>query len=343
MVEMACYGAVARDTMLMTNDYINTCPPLQKLFRVLMSAGDEQNQDNLKMAYWAMEIEQYNGGTKKNRLTFGRAINYGEHFTLLNNHMRAADSNNNTRQNSHDLYTTHIGFAPTCNNDDHVDLPQLHKRREVVTVAEHWYSMPQDWTRKKGPKNTFIFPTCTYKLHTGLSDVVGTLVGRTDGETIDCQKCFDRDGSCYQITQVKNPEKTLMPLFLEFDITPDLNMPAQRSIKIGHTQYILMAVVFHGNNHYKCNVLLDFQWYHYDGMGMTSIPHDTHKNYPKLARMSRIVRPHTFMTPPEDNSQFKPTSYRYMRKQMDSMSPQPIQTDTIPTDYQFNNMKRLMS
>ena len=315
-----------------------------KLIRVLLTAGDTDNQDTTKMAYWAMEIETYHKGSARYRRTIGQPICYQNHYQLLNTHMNL-DANKPIAgaSHDHDLYTTHIGFAPSCSNEDHVDMPKIHKPRNVITVAEHWYSMPQDWTRIRGPNNTFSFPTCTCMVHKNLADVAGTLVGRTDGETIDCRTCYAHDKSCYQVTQIKHPDTTLLPLFLEFEIDPVLTLPAEKQIIVGSTKYTLMGVVFHGDNHYICNVLMDNLWYHYDGMGMKSISVDETKPWPKVPRMSRIVKPNTFMTPPEKRTNFRPVSYRYMRKEKKSLGHEAVDVERIPTDYQFDNMKRLMS
>ena len=344
MIELACFSQVAQTTSLLTNRYVENSPALMKLVRVLLTAGDNNTQDNAKMAYWAMEIEDYHNGTNRYRRTFGQPICYQNHYQLLNTQMGNEEGNNEPGDPvQHDLFTTHIGFAPACSNEEHVDVPKILKPRNVVTVSEHWYSMPQDWTRVRGPNKTFTFPTCAYVVHKSLADVAGTLIGRTDGETIDCKACYNKDKSCYQITQIKHPETTLLPLFLEFEVDTQLTVPAQRLIKIGSTLYTLMGVVFHGNNHYICNVFLDTMWYHYDGMGLKSIAANAERGWPSAPRMTRISSPNTFMTPPEKRQGFKPVSYRYMRKHVTSLGHQQVQADLIPTDYQFDNMKRLMS
>ena len=343
MVELACFGAITRDTLLLTNSFISESPALAKLIQVLLSAGDTNTQDQLKMGYWAMEIETYHHGTTRARKSFRTPIQYGDHGHLLNAHMNKDMSEVVGDHTTHDLYTTHISFAPTCSNPTHTNLATYHKKRESITIAEHWYSMPQDWTRVREPNNKFSFPNCTYKKHTNVGDVMGTLVGRTDGETTDCKTCFEVDRSCYQLTHYKNPNDTVVPLFLEFDIDPALTMPAEKIMTVGNDKYILMGVVFGDGNHFKCNVLMDKMWYHYDDLGMNTLKQDENKNRPAVPRMTRLARETSHMTPPELDMKYKPISFRYMRMTVEYLGLQAVCSTTIPRDLQFNNMSRLMS
>ena len=58
MVELSFFCALATETKLLTDDVVLQSPALVKLFKVLLAVGTK-NQDTYKMAYWAMEIEEY--------------------------------------------------------------------------------------------------------------------------------------------------------------------------------------------------------------------------------------------------------------------------------------------
>ena len=342
MIELSCYGYLAKETLLLTNTFLKKSPALMKLMKVL-TISDTDEQDQMKMAYWAMEIETYQGGSHEHRKGFGKPHQYGEHHQLLNANMRTDVATLSEGTTSHDLYTTNVGFAPACSNPTHGALAKVHKRRDIVTVAEHWYSMPQDWTRVRRSDNQFTFPTCTYKVHKHLGDVVGTLLGRTDGETTECPVCYAVDQSSYQVTMVKDPTTSTIPLFLEFEICPTLTMRAHGKITVGDDEYTLMGVVFVNGSHFKCNVRMSDGWYHYDDLGMRTLKqHHAHKG-PATPRFVRVSTPNSYMTPPENDFDYSPVSYRYMRKTFRSLSQHAVTAHLLPSDLQFNNMSRLMS
>jgi hypothetical protein len=345
MLELSCFGAIAQNTLLLTNSFIAESPSLSKLFRVLLSAGDTDEQDRLKMAYWAMEIEDYHGGAPKFRKTFGLPIQYGEHSMLLDAYMRKDVPGQAGEVNSHDLLNTYVGLTPVCTNPAHSNIAPIHKRRQVLTIAEHWYSMPHDWTRVRLPNNEWRYPTCTYIPHKNFADVVGSILGRTDGETIECKSCFANTKKTYQITFQKNPAVTLLPLFLDFEMDPSLSLSAERILVVGDTRYILMGVVFGNGSHFKCNVYFKKTWYHYDSCGQRSKTQTDNDRMPTLPRMTRISMIHhtSYMTPPEANKEYHAISFRYIRKQIDTLGLEAVDGSGLPLDLQFNNMSRLNS
>jgi hypothetical protein len=345
MLELSCFGVIAHNTLLLTNSFIAQSPSLSKLFQVLLSAGDTSEQDRLKMAYWAMEIEDYHGGAPQFRRTFEHPIQYGEHSMLLDAHMRKDVPGQPGKMNSHDLLNTYVGLTPVCTNPTHSNITPIHKRRLVLTIAEHWYSMPQDWTRVRLPNNEWLYPTCTYKPHRNFADVVGSALGRTDGETIECKSCFAKHGKTFQITFQKNPAVTLLPLFLDFEMDPSLCLLAEQFLVIGDTKYILMGVVFGNGSHFTCNVKFQNIWYHYNSCGQLSKHQTICDRRPTLPRMTRITMNHptNYMTPPEGDKTYHAISFRYIRKIIDTLGLQPVDGTDLPRDLQFDNMSRLNS
>ena len=334
MVELSSFEAVARVTGLLTDDMIQSSPALTKLFKVLLSAGTP-DQDVLKMSYWVMEIESYRSGSAIARKQFKCSVEYHSHAALFASALRY--------EHGPDLSNIHVGYEPTCNNPDHQGLDKMTRKQDYVRVDEHWYSMPDDWTRTKDADGRWHTDTCTYKLHKSLGDVLESLIGRTDGETTECVSCFKSQKlRSYQITHKKDPGGSRLPLFLLFQTDPGHKVVANETIKVGDAHYSLKAVVFGNGTHYKCNVVLNRKWFNYDGMGMRSKKQHLSLDFPRVPRLARISAPDTFMTPPERTKDYNAIAYKYVRTAPGVMGPMDIANiDSIASDTQFNNMSRL--
>jgi hypothetical protein len=342
MVELAFFGSLVHNSQgsqnLLTDDVVLKCPALSKLFAVLLSAGTK-TQDALKMAYWAYEIEEYFGGSSTARSTFGKCAGYDQHGDYMASAL--------LERNNVDLRATYVGFQPVCNNPEKHAIDPIQKKSVTVTAIDNWYTLPDDWTRQKGTDGRWRSSCCHFTKHAGLGDVMGSLLGRTDGETTDCPKCAAESQKCYQITWMKEPEKAKLPLALEFAVDPNQLVQAEAQINVGGLQYTLLAVVFGDGNHFTCNVLLHEYWFHYDGLGFHCRvdPDQTAKGaagkYPAIPRM---VRAQDHMTPPPPGDGFSPVVYRYIRCDATHLGPVSAPDPSkIPTHFQFNNMWRLMN
>jgi hypothetical protein len=283
------------------------------------------------MAYWVMEIEEYQGGTRKARKEFKNVVDYHIH------------EDNMAREMNHEgvmkLSTLLIGLNPTCSNPNHTDMRVMQRHKRVISVDDFWYTLPDDWNRKSIGKGRWKMDQSYQVAHRNLSDVLGSLIGRSDGETTNCKICSEREpGSTYQIHWQKDPRFTLLPLALNFVVDPHQTVPAEEVISFGGENYTLMSVVFGNGAHFKCNVLFRKTWFHYDGMGITN------DNGPK-ERMVRIDTRDTtdHMTPPAPAEGYNPIAYKYIRtdpKTLDSVIIKDL--ESVPSDKQFNNMWRLL-
>jgi len=167
MVELSFFSALAVETKLLTDDVVLQSPALVKLFKVLLAVGTK-NQDIYKMAYWAMEIEEYEGGSPTARRSFGRCLDYMCHASFLNSSLRETCNL--------DLGGTHIGLAPSCTNPQHPVPPIIVRFAGpgmVDKVAGQWYSLPDEWNRTKDANQKWHMNTCHSHPHPCMADVLG--------------------------------------------------------------------------------------------------------------------------------------------------------------------------
>jgi hypothetical protein len=330
MVELSFFGRLASfaDTPLI-DSLLDTSPALSKLFKVLSAAGTD-NQDALKMAYWAMEIESYLGGTRAARTSFGQFSDYQKHGELMHIHERS-----NAKL---DITSTYIGMRKTCSNPNHDITTSDLKRIPQVTTEDCWFAMPDDWSRTQDAAGRWRTEQVSQVHNTGLGDVVETLLGRSDGETTNCTTCCQtQPGTCFQESSEKIPKNALLPISLEFNVDPDSSVPVERELCIGGLGYTLLAVVFGNGMHFKCNIVLCDVWYHYDDLGL--VINNSMTNH----FLVRITAPSTFLTPPPLELGFKPIVYRYIRHDISTITPLLLSTpDVIHTGLQFNSMWRLL-
>jgi hypothetical protein len=179
-----------------------------------------------------------------------------------------------------------------------------------------------------------------------LEGCVGSVLGRSDGETTTCPECATNEpGSNYQVRTMKQPQHASLPLTIKFVVDPGQTIGAEPELCIGGHTYKFMSVVFGNGVHFKCNVVLNDTWYHYDGMGMPSLEQDA-SDFPLIPRMARIDRNlDTHMTPPPPASGYTPISYRYVRKNAGHLQPVEIhdsEVEFIPQEQQFTSMWRLL-
>ena len=334
MVELSFFSTLTSETNLLTDDIVLQSETLTKLFKVLLGVGSN-DQDVFKMAYWAMEIEVYEGGSSNARLNFRKQVDYMRHPSYFT-----------SRLNDHcnlDLAGTTIGHAPQCNNPNHVPKPMTKKAGTGLgmNVRENWYSLPDAWNRTQDIDKKWHISKIHFHAHKSMQDVMGTLLGRTDGETTECSECFKNTGGSYQITWHKDPSLSLLPLSLEFELDPSLKVHAEELLTIGGIEYRLLAVVFGDGNHFKCNVNLGNKWYHYDCTGiLTRSLLNPSDSVPVPLIMPFGDR---YMEPPRPVGDYKPIAYRYLRKNATTLDPTPMtDVSSLPSDLQFNNMWRLL-
>jgi hypothetical protein len=238
MSELAFYTHLASSTTLLTDAFVTQAPEVSKLFRVLLAMGTPE-QDTVKMAYWAMEIEEYELGSPEARRSFGKSMSYWRHgdfvYSGLRNHQQV------------DISMTTIGYKPTCTNPAH-DATEVVTRKTPTglgtNVSRWWYSLPDAWNRTKDAQNKWHTTTCHHHIHSNMADILGTLLARTDGETTDCKQCYMHDLSMFQTTWNKSPGSARLPISLEFELDPKLQIPAEAQFTIGEIEYKLICVVF---------------------------------------------------------------------------------------------------
>jgi hypothetical protein len=289
------------------------------------------------MAYWAMEIESYLGGTRAARASFEAFSDYQKHGELMHTQERS-DANL-------DITSTYIGMKKTCSNPNHINTDINHKRIPQVTTEDFWFAMPDDWSRTKDAAGRWQTEQVSQVHNTGLGDVVETLLGLSDGETSNCPACSKaQPGTCFQESCNKIPNNALLPISLEFNVDPNSSVPVEPELCIGGLGYTLLAVVFGNGKHFKCNIVLGAQWYHYDDIGMdTNGLHQPNSNTPKRHRLVRIAEPCTFLTPPSPALGYKPIAYRYTRHDNTTINPLHLSNPgVIHTGLQFNSMWRLL-
>ena len=138
----------------------------------------------------------------------------------------------------------------------------------------------------------------------------------------------------YQITWNKAPDHSRLPISLDFEVDPQLQFST------GGIEYTLLAVVFGNSKHYTCNVKLDHDWYHYDGLQIHTCAID---DRPALPMMIPITKGNHMTPPPTPDVGYTPTAYRYMRTKSTSLALTPL-TDvpSLQSERQFGSMWRLV-
>ena len=342
MVELSFFGRLIgspnnSNNSLLTDDIVLNSPALKKLFKVLLMAGSDR-QDKLKMWYWAMEIEEYMGGSTSARSSFASVNDYSRHGDFFASSLR--DHNNL------DLRSVQIGLQPICNNPTHIDIPTTSKALRTITAVDNWYTIPDDWARQKDANGRWYTTRSHARPHANISDVMETVLGRTEGETTECTECASKLHKSFQITLQKTPSLSTLPLALEINVDPDQLVLAEPFFNIGGTKYTLLSVVFGNGAHFTCNVMLRGLWYHYDGLGMPSRQDDSRGTYDNgMPDMPVLVRAYEYMQAPPSESEddeYRAIAYRYFREGGKMLQPSPIEKPhVLPTDLQFNSMWRL--
>ena len=110
--------------------------------------------------------------------------------------------------------------------------------------------------------------------HTGMRDVLVSLLVRSDRKILRCNDCLESDAGTHFFQCTKVPSRCRLPpvLRLSFDLSVDHNegkeVPAEEEFELGGHTYTLLAIVFGGQNHFNCRVRLNNVWYEYDAMGV---------------------------------------------------------------------------
>jgi hypothetical protein len=329
VVQLSFFGAlVGTCPDVLSDAAVAATPAMSRLIKVLAVAG-QKNQDKLKMAYWAMEIEEYRGGTRKVRRTFRQPDVYQGHADWMKSSCKSTSGL--------DLVSVTIGLRQVCGNKKHTRTQKRTRSLTSVPVDDYWYSLPDSWGGRV-IEGRWSFNNSSKMAHTSMSDVMHTLLGRSDGETMECKICTkDEPQSVYQATWNKDVREARMPVCLELEVDPGQTIPANDKLDVGGLEYTLLSVVFANGGHFNCNVMLDGRWYHYDGLGMVLEDGTTHL----LRRIDSMKD--NYMTPPQGEGQYTPISYRYMRMENTTLSPVKLPDQgSVPTDVQFNNMWRLL-
>jgi hypothetical protein len=210
------------------------------------------------------------------------------------------------------------------------------------TVGAKWYSLPDAWNPSMDANRKWHTSTCHAHDHTCMADIMNTLLGRSDGETTNCRKCNAGTGMMFQLTWTKTPQYSSLPLSLELELDPTLDIPAELEFEVGGIRYILVGVVFGNTGHFTANIVLSNAWWHYDGIQLVACAMD---DLPAIPLFTLIKEGDDHMTPPPCNGQspYKPIAYRYMRTGASSLAPLQVLTcEDVPRDRQFNNMWRLV-
>ena len=207
-------------------------------------------------------------------------------------------------------------------------------------IAGQWFSLPDEWNRTKDANQKWHVNTCHSHPHKCMADILGTILGRTNGDSTECKRCWENKSGMYQITWNKAPELSRLPISLEFELDPQLNIPAELEFTIGGIEYTLLAVVFGNSTHFMCNVKLEDRWYHYDGIQITGCQID---DLPATPLFRQILKGNHMTPPPTSDVGYTPTAYRYMRTKSNSLAPV-LLTDvpSLPTERQFGSMWRLV-
>lgn len=334
MVELSFFGYLANtDSPCLTDDVVLNTPALARLFKVLFDVGTK-TQDVSKMAYWIMEIEQYQGGGKKVRKEFKTSLDYHRHEEFVNRELH--------KDNNLNLSYINLAMTAICDNPSHGD-SHVFKHIPHVPVDDFWYTYPDEWTRTKDAHGKWQTNQCHARKHENLTAVMETFVGRSDGETTDCKKC-GKEGFSFQVHWNKEPDMTRLPVSLKFIVDPHQTVPAELVLEVCGVFYTLLSVVFGDGRHFKCNIVLNELWYHYDSLGFPE-KRQKNDNYPTVPRLVRIEPSNNHMTPPHPATKYKPIAYRYVRRNastLDTVTLDDALVEDFPRELQFNSMWRLL-
>jgi hypothetical protein len=362
MEELALYGYLAAQPLVtspLTDNVVMTNLPLQRLLRVLLQAGNTDHQDVAKKAYWIKEIEDYELGTQHARKGFNSTADYHRHGDLLGQQMGLNPGVNFNK--------VVMKLISSCTNPLHTLQTTRTKRIPVIEVSEFWYSLPDEWAFTRGEDDRVKSNTSHQVAHEHFGDLMHTVIGRPDGETSDCSTCRKKEATnSFQITWTKDVHSVLLPLSLSFGVDTHQILVPEETMLVGGVQYVLLSVVFGNGAHFYSNVKLGHQWFHYDGLGVSSAigtrtrakkvqgePGEAggglgrqERGTSGIHRLIRIPPGSTFLTPhaqTQAHTPYKPVSYRYVRTDPTTMDPVPLKDPSeVPTDLQFNDMWRLL-
>ena len=252
---------------------------------VLLTLGTAK-QDTMKEAYWLMEIEDYKSDMKMFTPNF-------------------ADVHDRILQTTCNLIDNRVGMAVdvVCSNPAHATTQKVIST--TARVSEYWYSLPEEYNRVKTAEGKWDFvDTAGHHEHTGMADVMQSLLCRSDLKATDCKHC----GGSAKVVQSKNPAFALLPKFLRIEGHPGSTVVPEESFKFGGHHYKLLAVTFGDGKHYTSNIRLSHGWYRYDGLGFLVDGTDTQSTRMQIVGSDNSTG---YYEPPRKG--YSAVAYRYIR------------------------------
>ena len=288
---------------------------MARLLKVLLSIH-EPDRERLKNAYWLMEIEKYNAS-----LVMGRFAMYTEHATILSEQSASRDD------------SVHVACDIVCSNPLHTLEPKI--GRQLVNWIDEWYHLPAHLTRVNLGPNAEGQVQWDHEgrqgrvQHTGVKDLLFTLIARSDMRRAQCLTCISNNVvPAPYLRSVKKPLRAGLPKFLRVHVAGRMNTSAHpanlepdEAFNIGEWEYELYSCIFGNQTHFISNICLGMGntmgrakgiskkvWYHYDGMGFRGQTNNAGKKY----RLKKIRDPETSYWLPW-KAGYVALSYRYMR------------------------------
>ena len=316
MVELAWYDTLAGRRHLF-DGLVLSSTRLYSLFKVLLAVGSGE-QNDLRHAYWAMEIEAWRGPALRG--SFGKNADYDGHRDLLYSECPAPAIS----------VRVSVSRALVCSSPDHEDtITQTHLRS--IHASKVWYSMPSSHTRKQVQVNGVLewrMPTVDRHIHTDIPDALATVIARSDSTLTMCKRCNDS-----VVEATKLPDQARLPASLALQVA-FTQIPVEEHFSLGGVGYSLISIVFGNGTHFICNVKIRGYWYHYDDMGIRGCappPGDSRvPNPPRLVRTSA-----SFLTP-SSPAGYKPVTLRYIRDNTETLEAVPMVSPAdVPNQKQF--------
>ena len=299
-----------------------------RLVKVLLALGKPQQQQ-YKVAYWLMEIEQYKAGMKM----WGYSM-CTEHADMLSEHSGCRDG------------SVHVACTIECSNPFHEDAAVVGKKN--VTCANEWYSVPAKYMRTQVGRNEegkIIWDhdgDYGRHVHVDIEDVMQTLLARSDRRKATCKQCADQHVEPPPfLVSIKTPLLAKLPKFLRVHVNRGSTIQPEQGFQIGGWDYDLCSVVFGNTGHFQSNVLLNTVWFHYDGMGIKTGDSGQTRRLKKMDNEDE-----QYWLPFTEG--YAPVSYTYLRfdpvnsSSLEHVAPINDIADFKVDDFQFESMHSVL-
>ena len=273
-------------------------PGSARLLCVLLSVGSPE-QDKLRDAYWATEIDLYGMLCR-----FGCFCDPGEHY-LAHNHLDIRCSEK-----------IRVFNKVTCTNPEHAERVE-EKHLAAIRVSDYWFSLSDADVKVKTADNKWFVPTAAKHRHMDTNDVVHTAIARSDGSIGSCTAC----GNNFFVSRTKMPGQTHLPLFLRLEALATAEHIPCATLDIGGVHYTLVAVIFANGIHFNCNIRFlqggAGRWYSYDDMGVVGEKRRSARintgtgQYPAEVRLRVLTSQDLFWSPFKTG--FRRDTYHYVR------------------------------